>query len=61
MNLKDLRVLAFVGILLALFLSIWYLMKTYEEGEPKWIYLILSFGIAILLAQSLRSGGRRKD
>ncbi|WP_425390142.1 hypothetical protein [Ekhidna sp.] len=61
MNLKEMRILAFAGILLVLFLSIWYLMKTYKEGDPQWIYLILAFGIAILLSLNLWTGGRRKD
>ncbi|WP_420577053.1 hypothetical protein [Ekhidna sp.] len=61
MNLNNMRMLAFAGILLALFLSVWYLVKTYNEGNPRWIYLILTFGIAVLLSQNLRSGGRRKD
>jgi len=61
MNLKELRIIAFAGILLALFLSIWYLMKTYNEGNPQWMYLILTFGIALLLVQNLNLGGRRKD
>ncbi|MEO9872548.1 hypothetical protein [Ekhidna sp.] len=61
MNLKSLRVLAFAGVILALFLSVWYLMKTYEEGNPRWIYLIMALGIAVLLSQNLRSGARRKD
>ena len=61
MNLKEMRAIAFAGIFLVLILSIWYLMKTYREGNPQWIYLIFAFGIAILLVQSIRFGGRRKD
>ncbi|WP_089356547.1 hypothetical protein [Ekhidna lutea] len=61
MNPKLIRPLAFAGIILALFLSVWYLMKTYKEGNPRWIFLIMAFGIAVLLSQNLRGGGRRKD
>lgn len=50
-----------MGIILTLFLSIWYTIKTYNEGNPRWIYLIMAFGIAILLSQNLAKPGRRKD
>ncbi|MEQ9468681.1 MAG: hypothetical protein RLN88_14830 [Ekhidna sp.] len=61
MNPKGIRLLAFAGIILTLFLSMWYLMKTYEEGNPRWIFLIMALGMAVLLSQSLMGGGRRKD
>ncbi|MEO9996953.1 MAG: hypothetical protein ABJI10_05030 [Ekhidna sp.] len=61
MNPRLIRPLAFAGIVLAMVLSMWYLLKTYEEGNPRWIFLIMAFGIAALLSQYLRPKGRRKD
>lgn len=59
MDIKMLRSLAYAGIVLALVLSIWYTGKTYEEGNPKWIYLIMVFGIAIMLTTGLFGKRRR--
>jgi hypothetical protein len=61
MNPKSIRALSYVGVLLTLFLSIWYFMKTFNEGSPKWIFMIMAFGIAILLSLNLFKGGKRKD
>jgi hypothetical protein len=59
MNPKALRFFAFAGILLTMFLSVWYLMKTYREGNPRWIFLILAVGVAVLLSQNIgRTRGR---
>lgn len=59
MNPKGLRFIAYAGIILSLFLSVWYLMKTYNEGNPRWIYLVMAAGVAVLLSQML-GGGRRR-
>ncbi len=59
MNPKALRFFASGGILLAMFLSVWYLMKTYEEGNPRWIFLVIAVGIAVMLSQSLGRARRR--
>jgi len=56
-----LRFFAFAGIVLTLILSIWYTIKSYHEGNPKWIYLIMTFGVAILLTTNLIKPGRQKD
>lgn len=61
MNLNSMRFIAFMGIILAMILSIWYTIKTYNEGETQWMYLIMAFGIAILLTQNIFGGGKRKD
>lgn len=61
MNLKTLRFLAYVGIILTFVLSIWYTIRTYNEGNVQWIYLVLAFGIAILLSQNLIRPGKQKD
>ena len=55
------RFLAFAGILITFFLSIWYTLKTYNEGDTQFIYLFMSFGIAILLFNSVVRPGKRKD
>ena len=59
MNPKGLRFLASAGILMTLFLSVWYLMKTYKDGNPKWVFLIMAVGVVVLLSQSL-GGWMRK-
>lgn len=56
-----LRFLAFGGIVLTLILSIWYTIRSYNEGNPRWIYLIMAFGIAILLTTNLIRPGKQKD
>jgi len=61
MDVKVLRFLAFGGIILSLLLSIWYTIKSRDEGNPKWIYLMMFFGICILLVSNLIDSGRRKD
>jgi len=61
MNSSSLRFLAYTGILITLILSIWYTLRTYQEGNPKWIYLIMTFAISILLSLNLFKSGRRKD
>ncbi|NQZ77800.1 MAG: hypothetical protein HRT61_17095 [Ekhidna sp.] len=61
MDPRQLRAIAFIGIVIAMVLSTWYLIKTYQEGNPRWIFMVMAFGIASLLSQYLRVGGRRKD
>ncbi|WP_462252808.1 hypothetical protein [Ekhidna sp.] len=61
MDPRLIRPLAFAGIVLAMALSIWYVVKTYQDGNPRWIFLIMAFGIAALLSQYLKPKGRRKD
>lgn len=53
MNPKALRAFAYMGIIVVLFFSIWYTIKTYNEGETKFNFMILAFGIAILLGINL--------
>lgn len=60
MNIKQLRFIGTVGIILTLFLSVWYLMITYNEGNPQWIYLVLAFGVTILLTLMMGLGQRRR-
>lgn len=61
MNTSTLRFFGFMGVILAMVLSIWYTIKTYNEGNTRWIYLIMAFGIAILLTQNLFRPGKQKD
>lgn len=56
-----LRFLALTGIILTLILSIWYTIRSYNEGNTRWIYLIMAFGIAILLTTNLIKPGKQKD
>lgn len=59
MNPKALRAFAYLGVIIVLFFSVWYTMKTYNDGEPKWNFMILAFGIAILLGTNLIKGRKR--
>lgn len=34
-------------------ISIAYFYRTWHQGEPRWYFLILAFGIAILLSYNL--------
>ncbi|MDE0472442.1 MAG: hypothetical protein OXH57_10915 [Ekhidna sp.] len=61
MDIRTLRFLAFTGIIFTLVLSIWYTIKTYYEGNLRLIYLIMAFGIAILLTTNLIRPDRQKD
>jgi len=61
MNPKSLRAIAYVGVLVTLVLSVMYFMRTLSEGNPRWIFMIMAFGIAILLSLNLFMIGKRKD
>lgn len=47
------RFFAIMGIILALFLSIVYLMNTYKSGNPQWIFLVMAAGMIVLLSQNI--------
>ena len=53
MNPKMINFFSYASITAVMFFSVWYTMKTYHEGEPKWNFMILGFGIAILLGLNL--------
>lgn len=53
MNQKAIRAFSYLGITVVMFLSIWYTLKTYRAGDPKYNFMILAFGIAILLGMNL--------
>ena len=60
MNPKQLRAISFIGILVALVMCIWYLLKTYQDGDTKWYFLIMAMGILMLLSYQTMSGGKKK-
>jgi len=63
MNPKQINSIATVGVLISLVLSVWYLIKTYQAGNPKWYFLIMSCGIAIMLTYGFvakRKGGKKR-
>ncbi len=60
MNPNQIRALSYVGIVLVLILSVWYLLRTYQEGNPRWYFLIMAMGIAIMLSYGLISTKKQK-
>lgn len=53
MNPKTVGPLSYVGLTIVMIASLMYTFKTYENGAPKWNFMILGFGIAILLGMNL--------
>lgn len=45
--------LSYLGVVLVMIMSLFYAYKTWQNGEPRWNFLILGCGIAILLAVNL--------
>ena len=52
MNLKKLNRIAILAGLVAVILVAAQFQKTYEAGEPKWNYLVMASGLAIVLFYS---------
>ena len=59
MNPRTLRFLSMIGIVAVMIMSGMYGYRTWVEGEPRWYFVILALGIAILLGYNM-IGGRRK-
>jgi hypothetical protein len=53
MNPRVLKSLSYAGVTFVMIVSFLYTYKTYEAGAPKWNFMILGFGIAILLGINL--------
>ncbi|WP_109831136.1 hypothetical protein [Reichenbachiella versicolor] len=53
MNPKKLnRIAVFIGFIVLVFMTAQF-QKTYQNGDPKWNYLFMAFGMAIMLLFSL--------
>ncbi|MCP4460145.1 MAG: hypothetical protein GY816_19290 [Cytophagales bacterium] len=62
MERKSLNAISTVGVIISLVLSVWYLIKTYQAGNPKWYFLIMACGIAIMLAYGAAANrGKRRN
>lgn len=59
MNIKRLSRYGIIGGLIVIFLAMDHFIRTYEQGTPKWIYLVLSCGMAIVLFNTLFVKRRR--
>lgn len=59
MNPKALKFFSYITITAVMFFSVWYTMKTYRDGDPRWNFMILGFGIAILLGLNLIKSKKR--
>lgn len=49
MNVRKLRFYGVLGGMLLLFLGTFYFIKTYKDGSPKWNYVFMVFGMALIL------------
>ena len=59
MNPKTLRLLSMLGITIVMIMSGLYAYRTWQRGETRWYFLILSIGIAMLLVFNLMGKRRR--
>ncbi len=53
MDPRTLRSLSYTGVTLVMVISLYYFYTSWVKGEPKWNFMILGFGIAILLTINL--------
>lgn len=53
MNFRKLSRYGVIGGFIVIFLAMDHFIRTYKEGSPKWIYLVLSCGMAIVLFNTL--------
>lgn len=53
MNPKTLQFIAVIGGFLLIFLALAHFMNTYRAGNPKWQYLVMTCGMAIILFNTL--------
>lgn len=60
MDPRMLRAISFVGIFIALFLCIYYVLKTHQQGETKWYFLVMAMGILMLLSYQLLGSIKRR-
>ena len=58
MNPKTLKYLSYLGVTVVMALSAAYFYKTWQRDEPRWYFMILAIGIAILLSYNLLSKKR---
>ncbi len=58
MNRNFLRGIATAASVVVLVMCLWYVWKTYREGEPRWYFLVMGMGIAMMLIYGVM--GRRK-
>ncbi|MBV6642236.1 MAG: hypothetical protein KI791_16070 [Cyclobacteriaceae bacterium] len=60
MSPGTLRFLSLVGIVAVMILSGMYGYRTWVEGETRWYFVILAFGIAILLVYNIIGSRQRR-
>ncbi|MFT4833252.1 MAG: hypothetical protein ACI83W_000069 [Marinoscillum sp.] len=53
MNPRTINYLSTLFITAVLLLSGGYFYKTWQNGEPRWYFLFLAFGIALMLSYNL--------
>ncbi|MFY0608082.1 MAG: hypothetical protein JXR10_15290 [Cyclobacteriaceae bacterium] len=53
MNPRALNILATLGVTVVMILSGGYFYRTWQADEPRWYFLFLAFGIALMLSYSL--------
>ncbi|RJE73953.1 MULTISPECIES: hypothetical protein [Reichenbachiella] len=53
MKPKTMQRLGILGGFLLIFLATSEFLRSYRLGDPKWMYLVMVFGMAIVLASTL--------
>lgn len=53
MTPKMLKLYGVIGGFILLFLATTQFLRSYQEGEPKWNYVFMIFGMALILLYSL--------
>lgn len=53
MNPNTLKFLSYLGVTVVMALSGAYFLKTWQKGEPRWYFMVMAFGIALLLSYNL--------
>ena len=60
MNPNTLKYFSYLGVTVVMLLSGAYFYKTWQKGEPRWYFLIMTFGIALILLYNLISKRNRE-
>lgn len=59
MNPQMLRFLSYTGVTLVMVLSAAHFYKTWQNGDPRWYFMIMALAIAILLLYNVPKRRKR--
>lgn len=60
MNPRQLRAISFAGTIIALVLCVYYVLRTYQQGETRWYFLVMAMGILMMLSYQVMGNRKRK-